>query len=209
MHDRRIDGVAHTFGNYGALFMNAMTWWDHETGSVWSQPWGRSIEGDYFGVELFLLPSQVISWGDWLAAHPSSLAMVNNLDRVGLSSRQGFRPGFVLGLALDGQAKAYYYTEVEEHGLINDEFAGQPIVVWAAPTGLNAYFRAVNGEPLEFALVDGSVTDLETGSTWDLGRGLATAGELQGKALKQVPSTTSFDWAWLDFYPDSTFYTPP
>ena len=45
VHVRTVNGTAEIFGNQGALFMNAMTWWDHTTGSVWSQVWGRAIEG--------------------------------------------------------------------------------------------------------------------------------------------------------------------
>ncbi len=29
--------------------MRAMTWWDHETNSIWSQPWGMSIAGELEG----------------------------------------------------------------------------------------------------------------------------------------------------------------
>ena len=45
VHVRTVDGKDEIFGNQGALFMNAMTWWDHTTGSVWSQAWGRSSKG--------------------------------------------------------------------------------------------------------------------------------------------------------------------
>lgn len=209
MHDRRIDGVPHTFGNYGALFMNAMTWWDHETNSVWSQPWGRAIEGEYRGVELFLMPSQVTTWGQWKQAYPNTLAMINDVSPTLLSRRQGFQPNFVLGLALEDQARAYYYRDVQERGVLNDSFAGHPIVVWAGEASLMAYFRVVDGRTLTFEPRQEGAFDLETGSRWDLSRGLATEGELRGQALQPVPSTTSYDWAWIDFYPDSTFYQPP
>jgi hypothetical protein len=38
VNDRRIDGATHTFGNEGVLFINAMIWWDWETGSIWRIP---------------------------------------------------------------------------------------------------------------------------------------------------------------------------
>jgi hypothetical protein len=53
------------FGNQGGLFMNAMTWWDHESESVWSQPWGRAIAGPLKGIELELLPSELVPWETW------------------------------------------------------------------------------------------------------------------------------------------------
>ena len=105
MHDRRIDGKAHTFGNAGGLFMNAMTWWDHESDSVWSQPWGRAIQGEQKGVELFLLPSQLTTWSSWRAEHPNTLAMANDINRLG--RRQKFNTNFVIGLILAGQARPF------------------------------------------------------------------------------------------------------
>jgi hypothetical protein len=50
--------------------------------------------------------------------------------------------------------------------------------------------------------------DEETGSTWDISRGLATAGPLKGESLQPVPSSSAFDWAWEDFYPDTEFFQP-
>ena len=81
--------------------MNAMTWWDHETESVWSQPWGRAIQGDYKGVELFLLPSQITTWGSWKNEFPNSLVMINDLEILG-SRRVRFSDDFVIGLLIDG-----------------------------------------------------------------------------------------------------------
>ncbi len=208
MHDRRIDGIPHTFGNYGALFMNAMTWWDHETDSVWSQPWGRAIEGDYRGVELFLVPSEVTTWANWRDAHPNTLAMINDVDRLSLTRRQGFNPNFVLGLLLSGESKAYYFEDIAAEGLVNDEFAGLPIVVWAGETSLNAFVRRVGDQILTFEFRDGEILDQETGSLWDLSRGLAVDGPLRGEALQGVPGSSSYDWAWRDFYPDAEFYSP-
>ena len=65
------------------------------------------------------------------------------------------------------------------------------------PSASEAVFR-VNG--------DGAVIDLETGSVWDVGRGIATEGVLKGAVLQQIPYVTAFDWAWLDFFPHTSFY---
>lgn len=207
MHDRRIDGVAHTFGNAGALFMNAMTWYDHETRSTWSQPWGRAIIGPLKGVQLNLLSSQLTTWVSWKAEYPDTLVMVNDVDRLG-SRRQGFSQDFVIGLVLAGEAKAYYYTDAESAGVINDSLGDTPVVLWVSGESFHAYVRQVAGRTLTFR-ADGEVlVDEETGSTWDPVRGLAKTGSLKGESLQPVPSLSSYDWAWRDFYPDSEFYTP-
>ena len=36
--------------------MNAMTWFDHETNSIWSQPWGMAISGPLKGTRLDVFP---------------------------------------------------------------------------------------------------------------------------------------------------------
>jgi hypothetical protein len=209
VHDRRIDGKVHTFGNHGALWMNAMTWWDHETESIWSQPWGRALEGEYKGVELFLLPSQLTTWLNWRNAHPQTLVMSNDLDRVSLFGKQGFRPNFVIGLILNNQAKAYYYLDVEKQGIVHDWLNDVPILVWAAAEEINAFVRVMDDQVLTFEWNGETLIDVETGSTWNLSRGLALSGPLQGRSLQQVPSSSAFDWAWLDFYPESDIYSPP
>jgi hypothetical protein len=207
VHDRRIDGVTHTFGNAGSLFMNAMTWYDHETNSIWSQPWGRAIRGDYKGVQLNLLPFQLTTWANWKEAHPDTQVMADDLNRIG-RSRQGFQPDFVIGLVLGENARAYYYQDAIDIGAINDMLGEVPVVVWASDEIYNAYIRQVDGQTLTFRSEGESLIDLETGSVWDVVRGLAVSGPLEGSSLRAVPSLSSFDWAWEDFYPDSSFYSP-
>jgi len=77
VHDRRIDGVVHTFGNEGALFKSAMTWWDWETQSIWSQPWGAAIDGELTGTRLTLLPYELVPWQTWLDSHPETKVLID------------------------------------------------------------------------------------------------------------------------------------
>jgi hypothetical protein len=208
VHDRRIDGETYVFGNAGALFMTAMTWFDHETRSIWSQPWGRAISGPLKGVQLFLLPSKVTTWGSWQREHPATLVMVNDVNRLRPGFRQGFDQDFVIGLLLAGQAKAYRFTDVAANEVINDAMGDYPVLVWAKEDNFQAYLRKVGHRTLTFQLEGEQLVDAETGSSWDIGRGLATAGPLRGEALQAIPGSTAYDWAWLDFYPDTDFYTP-
>lgn len=207
MHDRRIDGVPHTFGNAGALVMNAMTWYDHETQSVWSQPVGLAFRGPLKGTQLELLPFQLTTWSNWVESYPDTLVMVNDVNRLG-NSRQGFQPNFVIGLIIDDQAKAYYYEDVEAAGVINDTLAEVPIIVWAENNDYTAYIRKLGDQTLTFKIDNGLLVDQETGSVWDISRGLAKEGPLTGEGLQPVPSLSSYDWAFKDFYPGADFYQP-
>jgi len=207
VHDRRIDGVPHTFGNAGALVMNAMTWYDHETQSVWSQPVGLAFRGPLKGTQLELLPFQLTTWSNWVESYPDTLVMVNDVNRLG-NIRQGFQPNFVIGLIIDDQAKAYYYEDVEAAGVINDTLAEVPIIVWAENNDYTAYIRKLGDQTLTFKIDNGLLVDQETGSVWDISRGLAKDGPLTGEGLQPVPSLSSYDWAFRDFYPGADFYQP-
>jgi hypothetical protein len=202
-----VDGEPLTFGNAGALFMNAMTWYDHETRSVWSQPWGRAIRGELKGVELFLLPSQVTTWGSWKNEHPNTLAMVNDITRLGLNP-PGFREDFVIGLILAGEAKAYPFEAVSGETVVNDDLGDIPVVLWASQDNFHAFVRQVGEERLTFRARGDRLIDDQTGTSWDVVRGLALEGPLEGKLLQPVPSITAYEWAWFDFYPDSELYQP-
>ena len=61
-------------------------------------------------------------------------------------------------------------------------------------------------QELEFNLLEDALVDIQTGSTWDMAKGIAVDGPLRGAVLQRVPYITSFDWAWEDFYPHTEFY---
>lgn len=66
----RVEGQALTFGVSGLLLHSNLVMVDRQTGSLWSQVLGRSIGGPFEGTELEMVPAQLVSWGDWAAAHP-------------------------------------------------------------------------------------------------------------------------------------------
>ncbi len=92
--------------------------------------------------------------------------------------------------------------------MINDAVGPHPVVVFTDPETRNVhiYLRDTGRQVLTFTLRDGKLVDGETGTVWDPARGLAQEGPLKGTLLKEIPYSTAFDWAWQDFYPDSSFY---
>lgn len=184
-----------------------MTWYDHETNSIWSQPIGQAFIGPLKGTKLELLPFQLTTYANWIETHPETLVMINDYPRLSFR-QQGFAPNFVIGLVLADQAKAYYYEDVEAAGLINDTLGEFPIVLWAENNEYQAFMRTKGDQTLFFKLEDGVITDTETDSVWDLRRGLAKDGPLMGEGLQAVPTLSSYDWAFEDFYPDSDIYQP-
>jgi hypothetical protein len=219
VHDRRLDGEALVFGNQGALFMQAMTWFDLETESIWSQPWGSAIAGPLEGRALTLLPAEVVPWSTWLAEHPGTTVLAGDLGDDRSYGLEGLRDGFVIGVAIGENAVGYHYRAAAEAGVVNDDIGDRPVVVLVDPgsRAIKVYLRVVPGpapadgagqrDGLTFSAGDdGRLTDVETGSTWDAARGVATDGPLTGAQLQRVPYVTSFDWAWEDFFPATRFW---
>ena len=207
MHDRRFESQTLVFGNQGALYKTAMTWFDHATGSIWSQPIGRALVGELRGATLTQIPSTLDTWQGFHARHPDALVLSNGLDgpRLILASP---RENWVIGLALGDAAAAVDFSHARAAGLVQLTVGDEPVAVWVdSTTGtVRAYLRRVANRLLEFESAGaGTLRDRETGSLWSATNGLALSGPLAGQALSPVPWTSAFDWAWRDFYPKSTF----
>ncbi len=217
MHDRRLDGKVHVFGNEGVLFMNAMTWWDHATRSVWSQPWGAAISGRLQGKALTLVPYELVPWSTWVARHPDTQVLV---DERGFSYRpQSTTDGFVIGVAIKDAAVGFYYKSVEIDRVRNDTIGEFPVAVFVNgdTREISVLLRDGLGTPADRSIsvphiltfeinTSGVIIDRETGSEWDVGRGIALSGPLRGSAIQRVSFVSSFDWAWEDFFPETTFW---
>ena len=219
MHDRRIDGEVYPFGTEGALFKGAMTWWDWETGSIWSQPWGAAISGELEGTTLALLPVEVLRYGNWVERHPDTLVL---FDERNVSIRLGHSPAaetFALGVDIGGDAVGFYFGSVAKSGVVNHGVGQHDVVVWADWDSREAHIYLRNprvlrdgaGDPpvtLTFSpsSVDRRLVDDQTGSLWNVETGVAVSGPLAGNVLQRVPFISSFDWAWSDFYPETEFF---
>lgn len=185
-----------------------MTWWDHETDSVWTQPWGRALTGPLKGTTLKLLPFSLTTWDTWRQEHPDTLALV--VENQAHFNGQRVQDGFVIGLAIGDVARAYPYEVAAEEVVIEDWLGDIPVLVHVNPQtrSIHVYLRQLgDGTLLTFTGNAEQLVDDQTGSIWTPERGLAIEGELSGQAMRELPYITSFDWAWHDFYPHTTFYS--
>ncbi len=200
MYDRRIDGKEYVFGNQGALYMSAMTWWDRETGSVWSQVTGEALSGPLAGTALRQIPAAVETWTSWRASHPDTEVLA-----AGGYGGQPADPNFVVGLRLQGDALAISFPFAADRGAVNVEVGGTPMVVFARRAGLavRVYVRTVGASTISFELRDGLLTDPATGTTWDPITGRGVSGPLAGQQLVSMPWSTAYGWAWRNFYPNT------
>lgn len=209
MYSRQVEGETLVFGNQGALFLNALTMFDHETESVWGQVWGKALFGPRAGQTLELLPATLAPWSTWRATHPHALAMSTGVGGFRLF-REGARDDFVIGVALGDVARAYRWRDASRVGVVNDLVGDVPVVVAGNPMSRNiAVFGRIVGDRLLTFRLDldrEELVDDETGSRWNTSTGVAVSGPLRSSVLKNIPWSPAFDWAWMNHYPHSTFY---
>ena len=211
MYARDIAGQELTFGVSGKLIMNALVMYDHQTRTLWSQFLGRGVKGELAGVELEMVPVTQTTWSAWRDLHPDTLVLDKKgrygsdnyrsyygLGRAGVmgEARRDGRLGgkeLVLGIDLDGNAKAYPFAALETRVVVNDAVAGNDVLVFfdrGTGTAL-AYLLSVAGWPLSFDLTDdgagtqATLVDRETGSRWMAFTGSAIDGELKGEVLER------------------------
>lgn len=201
VHRREVKGQEVVFGNHGALWGNAMTWWDHDTGSVWSQPIGEAILGPRKGERLELLPSSLVSWGDWQQQHPDTLALDAPNHGSGFNLDQ-----MAIVVEIGEESIAFVVTEMRQVGVVNGSVGGVPMAVVVDPTvdQWAVFARQLDDRVVELELVDGQLAEVGGEARWDPVRGLPEVGE-QGLSL--LPGFTSFPRDYVTFFPDGLFWT--
>ncbi len=194
-------------GNQGALWGNAMTWWDHETGSIWSQPLGEAIAGPLKGEKLDLLPVTLNDWLTWKTDHPETLAL-----DVSVAGPGGFDlQDMAIVVDLGSETAAYPVPDLQAQVLVNDVVAGVPVAIVTNPTSPDSWVvfsRVLNDRTVTLAVDGPTIIDVETESVWDPVIGLARSGPLEGERLDVLPGFTSFPRDFFTFWPDGRLWAP-
>ncbi len=180
-----------------------MTWWDHETGSLWSQPNGEAIDGPRVGDQLELLPSSLTTWSDWLSVHPESLALDVENPRTGFQLDQ-----LVVIVTLGDDSLAYPFPRVQREQVVNSEVAGVPLAV-VSLTGADSWSvlsRTLDDEVIELTARNGALGEVGGDRLWDPATGVALDGGDQN--LDSLPSLTSFARDYLRFFQEGAIWLP-
>jgi len=243
VYDRRVDGEVLRFGVSGNLRNSDMVMWDNKTLSWWQQFTGEGIVGEMTGRQLEIVPAQMVAWKDFKAAFPDGVVLSRE---TGVARDYGRNPyaGYdssprpflyagtpdprlpalerVLGFVSGDKAVAYPMPLVAEAGVIEDNVAGQDVVVFYEPGQVSAldqgnvenskevgsaaiFVPSVDGQKLTFSYDNGVITDNETGSEWNI-FGQATSGDLAGSQLEPLQGRVDFWFAWAAFEPGTTLY---
>jgi len=200
VHRREIDDKPVLFGNQGALWGNAMTWWDHQTGSIWSQPLGEAIAGPFKGRRLELLPSTLTTWSAWKSEYPNTRVLDGPVYASGPNDSE-----FAVVVEISDQAVAYPIGLISERGVVNDVVGNVPVAVVADLDGLWAVFsRSVDGSIIDLALDGDTLVDESSGSEWEAFTGLSRD---RNSHLVPIPASTVFPKDFPTFWPEGRLFS--
>ena len=125
------------------------------------------------------------------------------------------RSKLVIGLVVNGQAKAYPIQLIGYHHQVVDTLGNAPVMVTYCTVCRSGrvYSPMVDGKQETFRLVgmdhfNAVFEDGNTRSWWQQATGVSIAGPLKGTALKEFPSAQMTLDAWLRQHPNSLVMKP-
>ncbi len=204
VHRRDLNGEILVFGNQGALWGNAMTWWDHDTGSIWSQPLGESIIGPRQGQRLQPYPSTLTTWGAWKEQYVETQALAVHGWATGFHLEQ-----MAIAVDLGTESAAYLVVAVREVGVVNDEVAGIRLAVVIDPEEderWSVFSRELNDVGVELALTVDGLVDTVSGTVFDPFTGVGLSGPLSDQNLAKLSAFTIFPADYGTFFPDGEIW---
>ena len=217
------------FGSSGFLYRSNKLMFDRETDSLWNQFTGEPVSGPLAksGIKLKIRPVTIASWKSWRKANPGTKVL--SLD-TGYTRDYGSgvvysdyfaspdlmfpafvrdesalkRKDYVFGIRELDAARAWPLSAFKGGKVINDEFAGRPIVLAgdASSRTVRAYERGAN----TFS-ASGESRLKSGGDVWQITEE-ALIGPT-GEKLERVPGYLAFWFAWDGYVGErSTLYSP-
>jgi len=137
------------------------------------------------------------------------------LRMAGAGANQVNPDKLVIGVAIDGEAKAYPIQFIGYHHQVRDTVGHTPVMVTYCTVCRSGrvYAPVVEGRSETFRLVgmdhfDAMLEDATTGTWWRQATGEAVAGPLKGKSLPELPAAQTTLREWLVLHPDSRIMQP-
>lgn len=240
MYSTQVNGKVLEFGTSGFLYRSNKLMYDRGTNTLWKQFLGEPVVGPLADsdIKLELLPSVVTTWGEWVTAHPDTTVLdietglyppelylpeshprspyysyrVTSETMFPVWQHSDLLPAKaqVLGLNVNGHAKAYPLSVLAQEPVVNDSVGGQNVVVVTegAFPGARAYVRGSytfslapsEGEEEAIILLD------QEGRRWRMEEdGLVQVAQ-PSERLQRLPSHNAYWFGWYAFYPATKVY---
>ena len=233
-YDPRTDGERHLLGSAGLVYEARLLLFDEQTKSLWDAFTGRPVGGELLdgGTALGRHALVTTTWGDWAARHPNSSVLDLDTGHVrdyspGAALRDELgspEPAFpvaqpdarlpaktqVLGVVVEGEARAYDVERVRQASIVHDTVGGVPLVLLAE--GANAAIRVYRAGALEVTGL--SVRDRDLTATGDDGgdgtrwfvQEDALVSTTDGRRYGHVPRQEGYWLAWSGTHPQTTIW---
>lgn len=167
-----IAGTALVFGVSGLLYNSDVLLYDRNTESLWSQILSKAVTGPLRGTTLPAIPVVHTTWQAWRDAHPRTRVLGTDtgfdrdyrsspyrgyersprlyFDVVNRAPRDYHPKALVMGVLIDGVAKAYPFEALQARGdaRFDDRVGGTPITVFWDAQARSARAESADGEPL-------------------------------------------------------------
>lgn len=218
VYEPLVDGKPETFRLVGMDHFNAM-FEDSRTGSWWRQATGEAIAGDLKGKSIPEYPSRQMTLGQWLALYPNSRVFQpdtffvdkykglarydsgkgkSDLTRTDTSSWAD--KSWVVGIDINGKAKAFDWNRLKKERIIQDKVGGVPVMIVMGKDDMSFFAFKVPDVPSKFTISNDS---LHAGPlAWDL-KGTAPG---TAPALEPVNAYQEFWHSWRTFHPGTEKY---
>jgi hypothetical protein len=151
--DRRLDGRTLDFGTTGRLRKGDLVMYDRQTETWWQQFTGEGIVGALAGRQLRMLPSEVVAFEEFVAAHPAGEVLSRRTGHARPYGRNPYRgydrvgqnpflfddpvdprlPAMerVLAVSLGGRTRLHPFAQLDRQAVVNEALGGIPYVVFA------------------------------------------------------------------------------
>lgn len=188
---REVGGNVLTFGISGLLHQSNVLFYDHQTGSLWSQLDMKAVSGEMKGTEFDIYPSTMATWKEWKKKYPNTLVLSRDTGFTRDYSRDPYSgyessksimfpvnkksPRFhpkekILVVKSGEDAKAYPFSELEKAG--------------------NELSDKVGNTRIDISFNDGELVEVT-----------------ESRSGKQVESLVTYWFAWYAFRPDTPVYS--
>ncbi|MCK5663425.1 MAG: DUF3179 domain-containing protein, partial [Thiotrichaceae bacterium] len=148
--ERNIAKQLRTFGVSGLLYQSDVLMYDRESESLWSQLAMQSISGSEVGERLTWLPSDYLTWKAWREKYPQGdvLSTETGFNRnykskpyssyfasdkpmfpVPHTRQELSDKAWVIGVIIDGQAKAYPINKLSSDNVIVDKLGAKQLTI--------------------------------------------------------------------------------
>ena len=204
----------------GKLWRNSLIMMDEQTGTLWSHVTGEAMDGELAGSHLEDLPVVQTTWSWWKDRFPETLVLKKDAqikssryeryfkdhDRAGMFAVEWLKERMPAKTKVHGVVRGPFALAVTDEKLVpralfNAEVGEESVVIVRGGDGGVRAYVAMAGEKRLIFQWQQYIHDNETGSEWDMDRGLCVSGDLEGTQLEEIVTLLAFWFAWSNFYP--------